>query len=781
MDATSQHPEFTPDVAGMYALTVTDEATTEPMTITVYAGTWEGIITGMDDNGRPEVDSSCAACHSTTVADWAQTGHAEIFTDNVNTPTADSHYGDGCFACHSVGFDPDVENGGFDDATDYQAFMDRFFPDGHPATDENSYAEILADFPDVAKKSNIQCENCHGPQNSAAHRSGEPRQNLSSDICATCHGEPLRHARFQQWQLSGHANYELASEEGESASCSPCHTGNGFLAWGEADFDPDASIEVTWTPNNTHPQTCATCHDPHKIGSTTGDENDVTVRIYGDSPMLKAGFMATDVGNGALCMTCHNSRRGERNDSNWDEVGANDPIRAPHQGPQADVLMGENAYFVNVGDRSFHANVGDSCTTCHMEVTPPPADLAWEGGGTNHTFFARNDICSECHSVVSAEDVQGPFMAQMHELEEAIADGWMDIITTQTLAGNTIDLNGEATISSADEIAAVTFTETHGRQALLVEFVDGTPVEAQRLNDIDVVPPAGDPTVIYEFAQAELMQGGWNAILLHADGSMGVHNPGWTNRVLAHSIVAVEGGGSGGSGEETGPGVACTSDYTYWAEIASHGNGANGSVWRTDVAARNPNDGGATIQFILHTENGNQMADAMIPGMSQGIFEDVVGLIGVNGKGSLEICSNVPLELVARIYNQGDDGTYGQFLDGLTNLGGMVEGDSARLLGLRQMTGEFRTNISVTNTGMEEAEAEITLYGTDGTALHTYSLTVVPGMVVQDLEPYKSRAQQPELGWGFAEVEVITGSGVLCSASVVDTATGDATTIPMKR
>ena len=103
------------------------------------------------------------------------------------------------------------------------------------------------------------------------------------------------------------------------------------------------------------------------------------------------------------------------------------------------------------------------------------------------------------------------------------------------------------------------------------------------------------------------------------------------------------------------------------------------------------------------------------------------------------------------------------------------------LLGLRQMTAVFRTNISVTNTGMEDAEVEITLYATDGSELHTYPMTVGSGMAVQDLEPFKSRALQPDLGWGFAEVEVVSGSGVLCSASVVDSVTNDATTIPMKR
>ena len=88
---------------------------------------------------------------------------------------------------------------------------------------------------------------------------------------------------------------------------------------------------------------------------------------------------------------------------------------------------------------------------------------------------------------------------------------------------------------------------------------------------------------------------------------------------------------------------------------------------------------------------------------------------------------------------------------------------------------------SVTNASDTEAEVSIRLYSTDGTELHEYSLTVGAGMVVQDLEPFKSRADEPNLGWGYAEVEVASGQGIVTSASVVDSRTNDATIIPMKR
>ncbi|MHC4318586.1 MAG: carboxypeptidase-like regulatory domain-containing protein, partial [Planctomycetota bacterium] len=340
VDATTPYPEFTPDFPGLYEVTVTDIAAGSPVTLEIYAGNWRGVITGQDFDGRPVADSSCTGCHIALGFDkftpWKDTGHAEIFTNNLNTS---GYYNAGCFPCHSVGYDPDAANGGFDDASDHQDFLAAGLL-GNPSPD--NWGNMLKFYPYSALQANIQCENCHGPQwglfgfTNDAHQQSDPRTSISSDVCATCHGEPLRHARFQQWQLSGHANYEVAIDEGDSGSCSRCHTGNGFLTWlpillGNEPGDPTDDITVTWTPDEVHPQTCATCHDPHAIGTESGETNNATVRISDNTPMLIAGFQATDVGRGAICMTCHNSRRGLRNDSTFDDYyGTSEAARAPH-------------------------------------------------------------------------------------------------------------------------------------------------------------------------------------------------------------------------------------------------------------------------------------------------------------------------------------------------------------------------------------------------------------------------------------------------------------------
>ena len=513
-DEMSQNPYFTPINAGLHTVTVTDEATDEEVSLEIYAGTWRGIIEGQDQEGRPVVSSSCAGCHSGTVADWAQTGHAEIFTNNLNTST---YWGERCFSCHSVGYDLDADNNGIDDATDYQDFLDS----GLIGTPGDNWTTMLANYPDSAQMANIQCENCHGPQTAGHAQSDDQavsglnaRSSISSDVCATCHGEPLRHARFQQWQLSGHANYELAIDESTSDSCSKCHTGNGFLAWAALDFDPDEDVEVTWTVDTAHPQTCVTCHDPHNIGTTSGNISNATVRVAGDTPLLAAGFAATDVGRGAICMICHNSRRGLRND---DQPAPDDPERAPHGPTQTDVLMGQNAYFIDLGEPAEgtdyppglpgpHAyaavpeegSMADSCATCHMQATPPPDDLAYNMGGTNHTFYASEDICLECHSF-TADDVLGSVAANLEALETLVEESWYAVITEVTAqpvkikgqkkpAEKFVNLGGDAIISwvNIGDVDKIILGSSRGRQALTVVFVDGTEVGPTSLANIDV-------------------------------------------------------------------------------------------------------------------------------------------------------------------------------------------------------------------------------------------------------------------------------------------------------
>ncbi len=552
MAANTRSPYFTPDAAGIYKVQVTDSVAGAPVTLTIYAGTWRGVMKGQAPNGDAIADSTCTNCHNGAIAPdkftpWAATGHAHIFTDNLNTS---NHYGTNCFSCHNVGFDPLHMNNGMDEASDYGAFLASDLL--HGAAPGN-WTTMLREFPVAAQKANIQCENCHGPQviandTSPAHglsgvAVGDPRMSLSADLCGSCHGEPLRHGRFQQWQLSGHANYELADSEGMSGTCARCHTVNGFLEWvpvllGQVPGkSPSDSVAINWTQDEIHPQTCITCHDPHDVGTTTGVGTDAKIRITGKTAMLEAGFQATGVGSGAICMTCHNSRRGLRNDKTFASLP--DPDHAPHLGPQSDVLMGQNAYFVTAGVRGRHSFIHNTCVTCHMEETTPPASLSYEGGGTNHTFYAGKEVCAKCHTGIDIYNLQTGFEGMIEDLGTAVAAKFKSVMAAQIAAGNTIDLGGTP-LTDASTIQKVELAESHGRQAINVILKNGTHIDAVTISSVMVNRPSPmEPVNLYDVSGAGLPKAYWNYELLENDGSKGAHNPTWILNVLNQSLDAV--------------------------------------------------------------------------------------------------------------------------------------------------------------------------------------------------------------------------------------------------
>jgi hypothetical protein len=228
---------------------------------------------------------------------------------------------------------------------------------------------------------------------------------------------------------------------------------------------------------------------------------------------------------------------------------------------------------------------------------------------------------------------------------------------------------------------------------------------------------------------------------------------------------------------------------TYWVDIVAHQPGLYESEWRTDIIINNEHrrrdvffnsesSDPYTVEFILHTGDGVITSEGAIVQEGQGVYEDIVGMLGYNGIGALEIRTDVPATVSSRIYTDTGNGTFGALSVAYRTSDCLGRFESGWLYGLRQLAGEYRTNISVTNTGTEPVGARVTLYRTDGRYLMDYYIGVAPGRVVQDLQPFKARAQQPNIGWGFAKVE---GEGILASASVIDSRTNDSVVVKMVR
>jgi formate-dependent nitrite reductase cytochrome c552 subunit len=485
VDPATRFPHFIPDAVGTYTVT----ETVSGFSLTIYAGKYIGILVPATDNnplGALDTPCSQAACHPASLAfnspinakfdEWKQSGHSGIMVQGMSDPAG--HYSlVTCAKCHSVGFaqySSAIKAGGFDETYRAEGFS---FKQGAPT---------FVGFPNTLRLSEVQCENCHGPNDSGAHNVGAPanaiaakndavtaRISYSSDVCGTCHGEPLRHGRFQEWRESGHGDFETAIGEGFSGgsirtSCAGCHTGQGFIQFVKQlqAGDPRRDLNATslanlagMTPDNVQPQTCVTCHIPHNAGTQSGLVGAIVI-LRGDyqtggafdgiTPLLPAGFQANGVGRGALCITCHNSRNGnftatsatatlhEDGDVNWGlrtaVTSGNNSYSAPHEACQGDVLMGRNAYFFGtgqIGERSRHSILADACVTCHLQKTPADPNFGLtvgaSGAGTNHSFGIITDatktvneqinaLCSQCHGNFDGTGVQKSFTTSNNAL-----------------------------------------------------------------------------------------------------------------------------------------------------------------------------------------------------------------------------------------------------------------------------------------------------------------------------------------------------------------------------
>ncbi|MDP3061756.1 MAG: hypothetical protein Q8O40_00885, partial [Chloroflexota bacterium] len=222
--------------------------------------------------------------------------------------------------------------------------------------------------------------------------------------------------------------------------------------------------------------------------------------------------------------------------------------RAPHTAAQGDVLMGENAYFVAAGARSPHSYIADSCATCHMELTPPPAEFSYNLAGTNHAFKASLKTCAQCHGAFDGGTLQKATHTRLVALEAALRVAIEKEIAAQTKAGNTVVLVGrgasgaDVVITAASTVSVPSLVETGGRQGMNIT-VGGTTYSNVRLASHTAVKNASGITVATLLTSAygqTIAKAGWNYWLLHGDGSDGIHNPNFTNDIINASLNALK-------------------------------------------------------------------------------------------------------------------------------------------------------------------------------------------------------------------------------------------------
>ncbi|MFZ1729354.1 MAG: FlgD immunoglobulin-like domain containing protein [Bacteroidota bacterium] len=454
-DPASAVTTFIPDLTGRYIITM-DVGGGLTDSDTLYAGTYTGL---------PTTGLNCGTCHSGVLAKWAKTRHAtmlmrgltgEIEVEDYNG-RLEGAYAGGCFKCHTVGWEPSVDNGNFGfeakavgfDTTWYQGLELRNGDYWIPTGDMTIWNAVLTNFPKVAQVATIGCENCHGPGSEHMANGGNKDMigmSASAGACLTCHNAPKKHRLGSYWMASSHATMPLSKEEAGRANCWPCHNGSALGAFAENPTAPDYS-KVDPTLESI---ACGACHDPHS------DENPNQLRTV-TFPGLANGFVpAAGVGGkGQLCMNCHRARTNTATvvAAQMNKFGSR---FYPHYSPQADMFNGANGYEYGlpITGLATHTGLENGCVTCHMSTRVNGSSVH-----SNHEMAMvdengdRIQACQPCHGsfVTSFEDIKAMSDYDGNGTVEAVITE-IDGMLAQLKAVLPLDGTGEPVTSAADSM-----------------------------------------------------------------------------------------------------------------------------------------------------------------------------------------------------------------------------------------------------------------------------------------------------------------------------------------
>jgi Cytochrome c7 and related cytochrome c len=344
------------------------------------------------------------------------------------------------------------------------------------------------------------------------------------------------------WEASAHNNIKTTLAEATvdqrqatAAHCARCHSDQGFRAWlpqllrGDPGNikGPDgkaATVEhlksLGLTKADAKPITCVTCHT----------ENNA-LRLKDSTPMLPSGFAVTAVGDGALCMTCHNTRNGR---IQWD---TSDPKRytGPHEAAQTDMIMAKNFFFINdTTDRtSPHAKfTNGSCTTCHMSVNETE---------NSHSFKPPQEACQACHGKdMNKEYVARPTRYLLEQLRTAMLkqiQGSAATLSVVKAYDASTDKDSDLFLAGRSIQSLEDVTTVHGQSALQVKLSDGT-VLTSLISEFREAP-APDGHQIFP-TEHLVVRAAWNYLMVKYDRSNGVHNPSFSREALLATINALK-------------------------------------------------------------------------------------------------------------------------------------------------------------------------------------------------------------------------------------------------
>ena len=502
-----------PDILGSYTVSAsiqTDASGSTNLTQRITASSYLG------------VNASCVLCHSggliapNRYTNWIETAHAHTFERAISGVSTD-YFAASDLPFRTVGHDGNTNgnSGGFDFAATTNGWT-------FPATlTSNNWSSLPHGLKNVA---NVQCENCHGPGYQHVFGSlpvlGDTNfisVSMNAGACAQCHDSRTTHAiatawntKATEWSNSKHARAPRTPSGPGREQCVRCHTAHGF-----ANFTATGNQLISDTRYEAI--TCAACHDPH---SATNAHQLRATATY----TLPEGTTVTNVGNGALCMTCHHSRNGSA-EENIAKYKLNQPTWAggvsfgPHNSTAGDMVEGVNAitYGKTIPSGSHSAVIPNVCVGCHMQPVATTHPAFGKAGGHTYsmTYNVVNagvtntvdllDTCVKCH---------GPINSFNFARKDYDGDGVIDGVQTEVQR-------------LLDKLSRLLPNSTYR--------ADGNYM-ADGLVKSSISVKTNWPT--------KFLNAAWNWQFVNVEGSRGVHNAPYAVGVLKASLADLTGDGN---------------------------------------------------------------------------------------------------------------------------------------------------------------------------------------------------------------------------------------------
>ena len=243
--------------------------------------------------------------------------------------------------------------------------------------------------------------------------------------CAACHNVANDEVVHSSYLASGHASGSTVGYAGGRASCSWCHSNEGYVDYIEYGSSTDYETPTAIS--------CKTCHSKHISYDFENDPFDFALRNM-DGVDLYIGVGTIDYGGTSNnCLTCHQPRKTPPVDDGNGMFNVT-PHYGPHYGAQSTMLEGIQGAEV-AGNEAYPAvgssthRQGASCVSCHMGEPD-------ENDG-EHSWIPTLKACQQCHTSATDFDINGvqtEVTELMTELEgllqiEGILDAEGELVT----------------------------------------------------------------------------------------------------------------------------------------------------------------------------------------------------------------------------------------------------------------------------------------------------------------------------------------------------------------